>query len=68
VFASLDKIAGGQLEDIGPIESLSIGSEVDLFEGCILSELGLGKQVLTPPIVSIFPFGLDDGGQDFVRT
>ena len=68
VFASLNKIAGGQLEDIGSIESLPIGVKVDLFEGSILSESGLGEEVLTPPIVSIFPFSLDDGGQDFVWT
>jgi hypothetical protein len=68
VFSSLDKIAGGQLKDIGPIESLPIGREVDLFECGILTELGLVEQVLTTPIVSIFPFCLDDGGQDFVWT
>lgn len=66
MFTPLNEVAGSQLEDIGSVEALSVGSEVDLFEGGILAETGVVKQVLASTVVSFFPFSLYEGGKDFI--
>lgn len=66
VFPPLNKIAGGQLQDAGPVESLALGGEVDLFDHGILTEAGLVEQVLASPVVAFFPFGLYQEGEQLV--
>jgi len=66
MFPSLDEVTGSQLEDIGLVQALSIGREVDLFKGCALSEASLVEQVLTSPVLAFFPFCMNKSGKDFV--
>ena len=66
MFTPLNEVAGSQLEDIGWVEALSVGSEVDLFEGGTLAESGVVEQVLASSVVAFFPFCLYEGSEDFV--
>ena len=66
MFSPLNEVAGSQLEDIGSVEALPVGSEVDLFEGGALAETGVVEQVLASTVVAFFPFCLYEGGKDFV--
>ena len=54
------------MEDIGSVETLPVGSEVDLFEGGALAESGVVEQVLASAVVAFFPFCLYEGGKDFI--
>jgi len=62
----MNEVAGSQLEDIGLVQALPVGNEVDLFEGSALAEAGLVEQVLASAVVAFFPLCLNEGGKDFV--
>jgi hypothetical protein len=68
MFPSLNEVTGSQLEDIGLVQTLPIGREVDLFKGCILSESCLVKEVLASPVLAFFPFCMYQSGKYFVGT
>ena len=68
MFPSLNEVTGSQLEDIGLVQSLPIGREVNLFKGCGLSKAGLVKQVLASPVLAFFPFCMYQSCKDFVGT
>lgn len=66
MFPPLDEVTGSQLDDICLVQALSVGREVDLFECCALSEAGVVEQVLTSPVLSFFPFCMNESGKAFI--
>ena len=66
MFSTLNEVAGSQLKDISFVQALSIGREVDLFEGSALPEARFVEQVLASPVLAFFPFCMYECGKDFV--
>ena len=66
MLSALDKVTGSQLLDIGLVQAMSVGGEVDLLDGGILPEPGVIEQVLASPVLAFLPFSVNEEGHDFI--